>query len=401
MYTQQELREHFLHGDQDTKIMHSFCKFCQQYFFDQDTLYEHLYKQHETCFLCSTEGTLYQYYQNYQSLENHFRNDHFLCEEAECRERGFVVFKTPMELKIHQANFHAIHVGRHGQIRMNLSAITGSNFSTTTSSLNNTMTESSMRISSQQQQQPIINEENFPALENKSNTATTDSLATSRIKPWIHHSRIGRFSVDDFPSLESKIPEMMKTESKKKSTTNISGDIPQDNIRNNYKLSIPSNNSNTISSYWNNSTEDRKVTKLSQYQPSVAKSMKEKREQDIDEDEPNYLQSSSNFQTLYPSWKLRSNTSSSSSSSSSSSVDLMSPSEMQIYLRQKTPNQETFPERSTKVSNLHIEENFPLLTPLQRSIKKESSKKMQRSMWNQQRLFHTNDKLQRNQQKPL
>lgn len=68
LYQQKKLKEHLIYGDNDTKIKHELCQFCSIYFFDIDKLYEHLMKQHESCFLCIKNGILYQYYKNYSTL---------------------------------------------------------------------------------------------------------------------------------------------------------------------------------------------------------------------------------------------------------------------------------------------------------------------------------------------
>ena len=43
-----------------------------------------------------------QYYVDYNSLEQHFRNDHFTCIDQECLEKKFIVFDSEMDLKAHQ-----------------------------------------------------------------------------------------------------------------------------------------------------------------------------------------------------------------------------------------------------------------------------------------------------------
>ncbi|CAG5175275.1 uncharacterized protein ALTATR162_LOCUS8034 [Alternaria atra] len=47
-----------------------------------------------------------QYFVNYDSLEVHFRKDHFLCPDRECLEKKFVVFDSEMDLKAHQLEVH-------------------------------------------------------------------------------------------------------------------------------------------------------------------------------------------------------------------------------------------------------------------------------------------------------
>lgn len=44
---------------------------------------------------------------NYNALEEHFRDGHFLCIDRECLEKKFVVFESEMDLKAHQLSEHA------------------------------------------------------------------------------------------------------------------------------------------------------------------------------------------------------------------------------------------------------------------------------------------------------
>lgn len=48
----------------------------------------------------------HQYYLNYDALEKHFRNDHYICSEIECLEKRFVVFGTEFDLRAHQLEAH-------------------------------------------------------------------------------------------------------------------------------------------------------------------------------------------------------------------------------------------------------------------------------------------------------
>lgn len=48
-----------------------------------------------------------QYYEDYNSLELHFRHEHFLCSDQECLDKKFVVFESEMDLKAHQLEVHS------------------------------------------------------------------------------------------------------------------------------------------------------------------------------------------------------------------------------------------------------------------------------------------------------
>ncbi|EMR11493.1 hypothetical protein PNEG_00506 [Pneumocystis murina B123] len=87
---------------------HPDCGFCKRNFYDDDDLYKHCQEFHERCHVCDQmAGQLkHQYYLNYDSLEQHFRRDHYICLEVECLEKKFVVFGTEFDLKAHQLEVH-------------------------------------------------------------------------------------------------------------------------------------------------------------------------------------------------------------------------------------------------------------------------------------------------------
>ena len=115
LFTPQELRKHEKFGDDNPGAVdqsgfkgHPDCGFCQQRFYGDDELYVHCRDQHERCHICDRrqQGGKQQYYINYDSLEIHFREKHFLCADRECIEKKFVVFESEMDLKAHQLETH-------------------------------------------------------------------------------------------------------------------------------------------------------------------------------------------------------------------------------------------------------------------------------------------------------
>lgn len=64
-------------------------------------------KNHFECDICLYQLNVQnRYYKDYNDLENHFRADHFLCEERECLAKKFVVFKSHIDLQGHMATDH-------------------------------------------------------------------------------------------------------------------------------------------------------------------------------------------------------------------------------------------------------------------------------------------------------
>ncbi len=115
LFTHTELRKHQKFGDDNPGAIdqsgfkgHPECGFCRQRFYGDDELYTHCRDKHERCHICDRQNSSrkQQYYVNYDSLEVHFRKDHFLCPDRECLEKKFVVFDSEMDLKAHQIETH-------------------------------------------------------------------------------------------------------------------------------------------------------------------------------------------------------------------------------------------------------------------------------------------------------
>lgn len=115
LFTQQDLRKHEKFGDDHPGAVdqsgfkgHPECGFCRQRFYGDDELYTHCRDKHEKCHICDRRNPArqQQYYVDYDSLEQHFRKDHFLCADQECMEKKFVVFESEMDLKAHQLEAH-------------------------------------------------------------------------------------------------------------------------------------------------------------------------------------------------------------------------------------------------------------------------------------------------------
>jgi hypothetical protein len=104
LYSSEGLKRHLREGDKDDPSFkgHPECGFCQMRFYGLDELYEHCREKHEQCFICQRQGIQNQYYINYESLEEHFGVEHYLCQEPSCKEKKFVVFGSDIDLQAHR-----------------------------------------------------------------------------------------------------------------------------------------------------------------------------------------------------------------------------------------------------------------------------------------------------------
>eukprot|EP00158_Paraphelidium_tribonemae_P006822 Partr_v1_DN27986_c1_g1_i1_m11048 putative Zinc finger protein len=108
LYTQASLLTHKKEGDGDPSFRgHPECRFCLQFFYSADELFEHCRERHEECHVCRQKGVKDQYFRDYNSLEEHFGSDHYLCRDRECLEKKFVVFDSEIDFKGHMATEHA------------------------------------------------------------------------------------------------------------------------------------------------------------------------------------------------------------------------------------------------------------------------------------------------------
>lgn len=116
LFTKETLSEHIKSGDKNDPSFkgHPACEFCKTTFYSTDELYTHLKSNHETCHICVSNGIHDQYYNHYNSLEEHFNNEHFLCSNKYfvfncriCLEKKFVVFKSKIDYQAHVAEEHS------------------------------------------------------------------------------------------------------------------------------------------------------------------------------------------------------------------------------------------------------------------------------------------------------
>jgi hypothetical protein len=94
-----ELRAH-------SKEAHPSCQYCKTTFYANDDLFKHMSTEHFTCFICEQNGVRFQYYREYANVEDHFRQQHFLCEHPECLAKKFIVFPDQLGLNAHNLGVH-------------------------------------------------------------------------------------------------------------------------------------------------------------------------------------------------------------------------------------------------------------------------------------------------------
>lgn len=139
LFTITELRKHEKFGDDNPGAVdqsgfkgHPECGFCRQRFYGDDELYTHCRDKHERCHLCDRRdgGRQQQYYVDYNSLEQHFRKDHFLCADQECMDKKFVVFESELDLKAHQLQTHPNGLSKDARRDARLVDISGFDYRT-------------------------------------------------------------------------------------------------------------------------------------------------------------------------------------------------------------------------------------------------------------------------------
>ncbi|KAM6597708.1 hypothetical protein CsatA_008232 [Cannabis sativa] len=123
LYTKAQLNQHTRSGNSEVDgseterggfMGHPFCEFCQTPFYEKNELYSHMSTEHYTCHICQRQQIPgnFDYFKNYDYLENHFREAHFLCEDEACLAKKFIVYSTESEMKRHNAKEHGGRMSR-------------------------------------------------------------------------------------------------------------------------------------------------------------------------------------------------------------------------------------------------------------------------------------------------
>ncbi|KAF3436593.1 hypothetical protein FNV43_RR23685 [Rhamnella rubrinervis] len=122
LYTRAQLNQHISTGDSEVDgseserggfTGHPMCEFCRTPFYGDNELYSHMSTEHYTCHICQRQHPgQYEYYKDYDDLEMHFRQAHFLCEDEACLAKKFVVFQSEAEIKRHNTTEHGGRMSR-------------------------------------------------------------------------------------------------------------------------------------------------------------------------------------------------------------------------------------------------------------------------------------------------
>ncbi|CAB3378891.1 Hypothetical predicted protein [Cloeon dipterum] len=113
-YTREELGLHRRKGDVDNTSHrgHPICEYCDVRFMDNDELFRHMRRNHLFCHFCDADGR-HCYYRSYEDLREHFRSEHYLCEEGECKDEKFTsAFNSDIDFKAHRASVHGKALGK-------------------------------------------------------------------------------------------------------------------------------------------------------------------------------------------------------------------------------------------------------------------------------------------------
>lgn len=109
VYSRADLAKHRRVGDSgDTAYKgHPLCEFCDDRFLDDEYLHRHLRKNHFWCHICEKDGKQL-YFHDYVNLRDHFRDEHYLCEEDMCKYEQYTsVFRSEIDLQAHIALKHS------------------------------------------------------------------------------------------------------------------------------------------------------------------------------------------------------------------------------------------------------------------------------------------------------
>lgn len=297
-YSRSDLNKHRRVGDIDDKSHrgHPLCEFCNIRYVDRDELYRHLRKDHLFCHICDSEG-IQQFYGVYGMLRDHYKQDHYLCEEGDCLKEEFTsVFPTEIDLKAHKALVHcknlrnklAVKQARTLELEFTLAPRIGADRRNRYQGTN-TLEYPDEESTSQQHSVPHMDsdprnlmvtwdESAFPSL---TNNPTLYSTPRSKPQPRGNKNRLA-FNEQNFPALGSETSikfnisnQLDPRPSSVVSSTNISVQVNRNKNRNN-RAQTAGPSSSSVSLTWVEKAKEKKpanvpVPDKSQAEPGPSK----------------------------------------------------------------------------------------------------------------------------------
>nr|GEZ22273.1 zinc finger protein 598 [Tanacetum cinerariifolium] len=149
LYNKAQLKQHINTGDSLVDGSesdrggfqgHPLCEFCRTPFYGDNELYTHMSTEHFTCHICKRQNPgQFEYYKNYDDLEIHFRQEHYLLQSHLCLyneimsdnyvnlrkmelSNNFIISdQETIKREVHRAKHNALeHGGRMSRSQRNL-----------------------------------------------------------------------------------------------------------------------------------------------------------------------------------------------------------------------------------------------------------------------------------------
>lgn len=123
LYTMDQLRIHEQEGDYDEVgnlvTYHPECQFCNERFYNIETLNTHLRLKHYKCDVCGDDHK-YIFYKDYDACTQHSNISHYRCNHNDCTDGCYIYFRTRIELQEHT---DYKHLGK--TVKKNVMGLTG------------------------------------------------------------------------------------------------------------------------------------------------------------------------------------------------------------------------------------------------------------------------------------
>ncbi|KAJ3122519.1 hypothetical protein HK098_002780 [Nowakowskiella sp. JEL0407] len=240
LFAHQQLQKHIKDGDPyDPSFKgHPNCGFCRTNFYDSDELYDHCKQKHEQCFLCVRNGIRHQYYVDYNSLEEHFKDDHYYCRRPQCVEKKFVVFATDIDFKAHELEEHSESSGgKKKSVQVDANFIYNSPSRSGSSGTRGNRNNNNNNADSNSQPILVVSERRHPRREfprlGENTSSSSDSLTTNEV------TTPARKNKAPPPGFGSELTESNSNTSTNTTTVSIAQQLQQSQSTNSPRLRPP------------------------------------------------------------------------------------------------------------------------------------------------------------------